>query len=141
MHLTFHNIMRFLRKTFLFKEAVSSGGVGLFMSLDYVEGSLKRVDEDALEFKLINHVESGSGYIGVKVLLDGKDVTDKLTMKIGTQEARQVRPYMFVTSDYGDEVLVTIKLDEPIKRGPHKVKVVCNVEPLGSYTAEFEGTI
>ena len=79
----------------------------MFMSLDYVEGSLKRVDEDALEFKLINHVESGSGYIGVKVLLDGKDVTDKLTMKIGTQEARQVRPYMFVTSDYGDEVLVT----------------------------------
>ena len=110
-------------------------------SLDYVEDSLNRVDENTLEFKLINHVDSGSGYVGVRVFLDGEDVTDKSTMKIGTQKARQVRPYMFVTSDYGDQVLVTIKLDESIERGLHKVRVVCNVEMLGSYTAEFEGTV
>ncbi|MFQ6095545.1 MAG: hypothetical protein ACE5NN_05330 [Candidatus Bathyarchaeia archaeon] len=110
-------------------------------SLDYVKDSLKRVSENVLEFELINHIESGSGYIGVNVLLDGKDVTEKSTMKIGEQEARQVKPYMFVASSYGDRVLFTIELDEPIKHDLHKVKVLCDVEMLGSYSAEFEGTV
>lgn len=115
--------------------------VCLAVSLGYVKDSLRRVSDNVLEFKLVNHIESGSGYIGVKVLLDGEDVTDESTMKIGTQEARQVKPHMFVTSSYGDHVLLTIKLDEPIKRDLHKVRVTCNVDMLGSYSAEFEGTV
>ena len=111
------------------------------MSLDYVKDSLRRVSEKVLEFRLVNHVASGSGYVGGKVLLDGEDVTDKSTMKIGTQDARQVKRDMFVTSYYGDQVLFTISSDEPIKRSLHKIKVVCDVETLGSYTAELEGTI
>ncbi len=107
-------------------------------SLDYMKDSLRRVSENSLEFRLLNHIESGSGYINVKVLLDGDDVTDKSTMKIGTQEARQAKPYMYVTSYYNDQVLVTIELDEPIKRDLHKVEVTCYVEMLGSYSAEFE---
>lgn len=110
-------------------------------SLNYVKDSLRRVSENVAEFELINHIESGSGYISVKVLLDGNDVTDKSTLKIGVQKARQVKPYMLVSSNYGDRVLLTIELDEPIKRDLHKVKVVCNVEMLGSYSAEFEGTV
>jgi hypothetical protein len=111
------------------------------MSLDYVEESLIRVNEKTLEFKLVNHIASGSGYIQAKVLLDGEDVTEKSAMKIGTQEARQLKRDMFVTSYYGDQVLFTISSDEPIKRSLHKIKVVCDVETLGSYTAELEGTI
>jgi len=111
------------------------------MSLDYVEESLIRVNEKALEFKLVNHIASGSGYIQAKVLLDGEYVTEKSVMKIGTQEARQVKPGMFVTSYYGDPVLFTIGNDEPIAHGLHKVRVLCDVEMLGSYSADFEGTI
>jgi len=111
------------------------------LSLDYVKGSFRRASENVLEFKLVNHVESGSGSISVKVLLDGNDVTDKSTMKIGTQEARSVKPSMYVTSYYNDPVLMTIELDEPVKRDLHKVKVTCYVEMLGSYSAEFEETV
>jgi len=111
------------------------------MSLDYVKDTLRRVSQNALEFGLVNHIESGSGYVGVRVLLDGKDVTEKSTVKIGAQEVRQVKPQMFVTSYYGDGVLFTIKLDEPIRRDLHKLRVLCNVEMLGSYSAEFEGEI
>ena len=111
------------------------------MSLDYMKESLGRVNEKALEFKLVNHVASGSGYIRAKVLLDGEDVTEKSVMKIGTQEARKLKRDMFVTSYYGDSVLFTIRNDEPIAHGLHKVRVLCDVEMLGSYSAEFEGTI
>jgi len=111
------------------------------MSLRYVENSFRRIDENTLEFKLVNNIESGSGYVDVKILLDGKDVTDKSTMKIGTQESRKVSQYMFVTSNYGDDVIVQIKLDEPIEKGVHNVKVICNVEMLGTYTAEFKGSV
>ena len=108
------------------------------LSLDFVKGSFRRAGENVLEFKLVNHIESGSGSISVKVMLDGDDVTDKSTMKIGAQEARRVKPSMYVTSYYNDPVLMTIELDEPVKRDLHKVKVTCYVEMLGSYSAEFE---
>ncbi len=111
------------------------------MSLDFVKGSFRRAGENVLEFKLVNHIESGSGSISVKVMLDGDDVTDKSTMKIGAQEARRVKPSMYVTSYYNDPVLMTIELDEPVKRDLHKVKVTCYVEMLGSYSAEFEETV
>lgn len=111
------------------------------MSLDFVKGSFGRAGENVLEFKLVNHVGSGSGSISVKVLLDGDDVTDKSMMKIGTQEARRVKPSMYVTSYHNDPVLMTIELDEPVKRDLHKVKVTCYVEMLGSYSAEFEETV
>jgi len=114
---------------------------GLNMSLRYVENSFRRIDENTLEFKLVNNIESGSGYVSVKILLDSKDVTDKSTMKIRTQESRKVSPYMFVTSNYGDDVIVQIKLDEPIEKGVHNVKVICNVEMLGTYTVEFKGSV
>lgn len=113
----------------------------LALSLGYVRDSLKSPNDSALEFKLKNLIDSGSGYIGVKVLLDGRDVTDRSTMKIGGQNATQVKPYMFVTSNYGDEVLVTIKLEGPKKRDLHKVNVICNVEMLGTYSTEFEGRV
>lgn len=109
-------------------------------SLDYVEDSLKRVDYNLLEFKLINHIASGSGFINVKVLVDEKEVTNSSTMKIEEQEATKVKP-MFVTSSYGDKVLFNIKLDEPLKHGYHKIKVDCGVEMLGSYSVKFEGTV
>ena len=111
------------------------------MSLDFVKGSFRRVGESALEFRLVNHVESGSAYVNVKVLLDGNDVTTKSSMKIGTQEERQVKPSLYVTSYYNDPVLMTIQLDEPVRRGLHKVEVTCYVEMLGSYSTEFEETV
>jgi len=120
---------------------MKSGVDMMASSLGYVKGSFRRVSENALEFKLVNHVESGSGSISVKVLLDGNDVTDRSTMKIGTQEARRVKPSMYVTSYYNDPVLVTVELDEPVKRDLHKVEVTCSVEMLGSFSAEFEETV
>lgn len=110
-------------------------------SLGYEKGSFRRVSENVLEFMLVNRIESGSGYINVKVLLDGDDVTGKSTMKIGAQEARRAKPYMYVNSYYNDRVLITIELDEPVKQDLHRVKVSCSVEMLGSYSAEFEAKV
>ncbi|RJS85216.1 hypothetical protein CW702_01465 [Candidatus Bathyarchaeota archaeon] len=111
------------------------------MSLRYIEGSLRRINENSIGFKLINYIESGAGYINLKVLLDGEDVTEESSIKIGGQEERKVKPYMFVSSNYGDEVAVTISREKPIRKGPHKIKVECTIDMLGFYSTEFEGEV
>jgi hypothetical protein len=109
------------------------------MSLDYVKDSLKRKNSSRIEFMLINHIASGSGFIDVKILVDDKEVTESAMMKIGEQEATEVKP-MYVTSNYGDLASVIIKPKETLKHGYHKIKINCNVENLGSYSVEFGGT-
>jgi len=111
------------------------------MSLTFVKESLRKLDESTLQFMLKNYVGSGSGGAGVKLLLDEKDVTEGSTVKIGSQEARQMKPYMYGSVAYGDEILFTVKLDTPIKPGPHKIRLVCDIGGGETFSAEFEGTV
>jgi len=111
------------------------------MSLTYVKESFKRLNENTLQFKLINYVGSGSGGAGVRLLLDGRDVTERSIIKIGSQEARPMKPYMYGSGAYGDEILFTVKLETPIKPGLHKIRLVFDIGGGESFSAEFEGTI
>ena len=111
------------------------------MSLTFIKESLKRLNENTFQFKLVNNVGSGSGGAGVRLLLDGRDVTERSTVKIGSQEAKPMKPYMYGSVAYGDEILFTIKLDTSIKPGLHKIQLVCDIGGGESFSAEFEGTV
>jgi len=111
------------------------------MSVIYLKESLKRVDERTLQFMLVNRVDSGSADVGVKILLDGRDLTTRSTLRRGSGEPRPVTPRMYITSTYGDEFLVTVGSDAPIKPGLHKIDVTCEIDYLGTFSTGFEGTV
>jgi len=52
-----------------------------------------------------------------------------------------MKPYMYGSVAYGDEILFTIKLDTSIKPGLHKIQLVCDIGGGESFSAEFEGTV
>lgn len=111
------------------------------MSVDYLRGSLRRVDEKTIQFRLVNRIGSGSADVGIKVLLDGKDSTAWSTITRGNEGARPVKPSMEISSNYGDEFLVKVRSNTQIEPGPHKVEVNFYIGYLGSFTAKFEGTL
>lgn len=111
------------------------------MSLIYLKKSLKRVDERTLQFKLVNGIDSGSADAGVTILLDGKDLTTRSTLRKGSGEFRPVKPFMYIISTYGDEFLITVKSNAPIELGPHKIEVICEIDNLGTFSAKFEGIV
>jgi len=111
------------------------------MSLTYVKESLKKLNESTLQFKLVNYAGSGSGGAGVRLLLDERDVTERSTIKIGSQEARPMKPYMYGSVSYSDEILFTVKLDTPIKPGLHKIRLVCDIGVGVPFSTEFEGKV
>jgi len=111
------------------------------MSIVYLEESLKRMGEKILQFRLVNRIDSGSADVGVKILLDGRDITTRSTLRRGSGEPRSVTPHMYITSTYGDEFLVTVESDAPIEHGLHKIEVTCQVDYLGTFSARLEGTV
>ncbi len=117
------------------------------MSISYVKGSLKNVDKDNdgvadhLQFKLINYLGSGSASVSdIRVLVDGKDVTDKTTFKIGDKPPKPAKSLNYVTAYYGDEVLVEIKHDGEIKPGLHKIEVSAKID-WETFNIEFEESV
>lgn len=110
------------------------------MSVPYVDGSFRIVDEKTVEFKVKNMVESGSASISPKIFFDGKDVTERAEMKIGEGSFRKVEPRMEIYTSYGDVVTIRVALEEPVKPGPHDVKIQIKVEwPLWTtFTTEFK---
>jgi len=111
------------------------------MSVVYLKESLKRVDKKTLQFTLVNRVDSGSADVGIKILLDGRDLTTRSTLRRGSGEPRPVTPHMYITSIYGDEFLVTVESDAPIEPGLHRIEVTCEIEDFGTFSAKFEGTV
>jgi len=117
------------------------------VAIPYVKGSLKNIDKDGdgvpdhIQFKLINHIGSGSVYVSrVQVLVNGEDVTENTTFKIGDSPPRPAKAPGYVSSNYGDEILVEIKHNGKIGPGRHKIKLAVE-SSFGPYVLEFEDTI
>ncbi len=110
------------------------------MSLPFVEGSLTRIDDKTLSFKLVNYVGTGSATVRIRVLMDGEDVTSKTKVRIGSEERSITQP-MVVYSSYGENIEFIISSDKPIPAGKHKFRVEISVEsPIWTtITTEFEG--
>jgi hypothetical protein len=113
------------------------------MSVPYVPSSMKWSDKkggkiaDQLQFILLNKVDSGSANIGVKLLIDGVDYTDRATIRIEDQQPQKLGPYVYVSTGYGDKCFIEVDHGGKVKPGKHKVKVIVDT-PVGSYTTEFE---
>jgi len=116
------------------------------MSIPYVSSSMKNIDKngdgvpDHLQFALINRVESGSASIGMKLLIDGADFTEKATLQIGSQKPQNIGPYVYIITNYGDRCIVEVNHEGEIKPGKRKVRITAST-PVGSFTSEFEDTV
>jgi len=113
------------------------------MSLRYVKGSMKNVDQDndgtpdTLTFKLINYIGTGSSYVTMKVIIDGKEYTDKASISIAGRDFVKIVPDMFVYSTYGDEITIKVDHGGQIELGKHKVVIEGEVAGFHS-SIEFE---
>ena len=102
--------------------------------LSYKKGSMKNLDEDGdgvpdtLVFTLINSIGTGSAYVTIKVFVDGVEFTDKTLMSIAGEEFIKLKPDMYVSSTYGDEITFKILHKGEIKPGRHKVKLVGTID-------------
>lgn len=112
------------------------------MSLPYVEGSLTRIDEKTISFKLVNYVGTGSATVRIKAFMNGKDVTRNTTARIGTEERNIAQP-LTVYATYGDEIEFIIRSDEPIPTGKHSFRIEIEIQaPIWTtLTTEFEGEV
>ena len=95
---------------------------------------------DHLQFAFINRVESGSASIGMKLLIDGTDFTEKATLQIGNQKPQDIGPHVYISTNYGDRCIVEVNHEGKMKPGKHKVIITAST-PVGLYTSEFEDTV
>lgn len=113
------------------------------MSIPYVPTSMKNIDKDGdgvvdhLQFAITNEVDSGSASIGVKLLIDGTDFTDRATLQIEKQRPQNLGSYIYISTRQGDRCVVDIDHAGKIKPGKHRVKITVDT-PVGSYSSEFE---
>jgi len=110
------------------------------MSIPYIPSSMKNTDKDHLQFAITNKVESGSASIGAKLLIDGVDYTEKATIQIDDQGPQKLGTYVYISTRYGDKCTIEVDHGGKIKAGKHKVKITVDT-PVGSFSAEFEGTV
>ncbi|MCD6444036.1 hypothetical protein J7L70_03415 [Candidatus Bathyarchaeota archaeon] len=101
--------------------------------LPYVKGSMENVDLDedgvkeTLVLKFQNRVGSGTASVDLRVSVDGVDYTEKSSIKIADGEPKPLKPNMYVTSYYGDEIAILINHGGEVKPGKHKVTLKISV--------------
>lgn len=116
------------------------------MSVAYEKGSMKNIDKDGdgknetLQLKMTNRAGSGSVTADLKIYVDGVDMTEATTLQVDERTPENVKPSMYLYSNYGDTVILEIKHNGKIGTGHHKVSFQATVG-WQTFTQDLEDTI
>ncbi|MGQ9513998.1 MAG: hypothetical protein ACUVTL_02960 [Thermoproteota archaeon] len=118
----------------------------VILAVVYEKGSMRNVDKDGdgkndhLQLIIVNRAGSGGIKADLKVFVDDIDVTELASLSIAGNPPLKIKPSMYISSNYGDRVVLEIKHDGKIGPGTHKVKIQATVD-WQTFTQEMEDRV
>ena len=110
----------------------------IYLPVQYLKNSFKKIDDRTIEFKIKNMEGSARVNISPSIYLDGNDISAGSTVSTKEGEFEAVKKNMDLDILLGESIVMRSVLEKPLNPGSHKIKVIIGVNfPLWT-TFELE---